>query len=361
MTTAAPTVVTIFPLTSATTRPITRTGWASRTRKSSSIPIEMKNRLLKLSRKGKISAIAWWLYSDSEMISPAMNAPSARDRPANELSQAMPRHTKMMVITNSSRLRLRTTSTSRRGTRYHAATRISSTARIALATDHTTVRSPASPSPPNTGVTTIIGTTARSCTIKIPMISRPCGELVSPRSVTILSATAVLLIAARKPQNTLWLSGRPKALAASADKPIADPIWRSPAPATVRSDRSWPRENSTPMVNSNSTTPTSAKTSTRATLSTTSSPYGPSSAPATRKPTTAGSRSLLNPYTTTIEAPKSTTRSRRKCSSVMKDALERDGASYIHGRLRTNKEDCRADDGEAGETGRRSEAHHTRA
>src|SRR2546425_4728985 len=114
-------------------------------------------------------------------------------------------------------------------------------------------------------------------------------------------------------------------------------------------------------VNSNSTTPTSAKTSTRATSSTTSSPYGPSSAPATRKPTTAGSRSLLNPYTTTIEAPKSTTRSRRKSSSAMKGALERDGASYIHGQLQTSKEDYRADDGEAGETGRLSEAHHTRA
>src|SRR5438876_676892 len=197
----------------------------------------MKNRLLKLSRKGKISAIAWWLYSDSEMISPAMNAPSARDRPASELSQAMPRHTRMMVITNSSRLRLRTTSINKRGTRYRAATRISSTARAALVTDHRTARSPASPRPPNTGVKTIIGTTARSCTIKTPMISRPCGELVSPRSVTILSTTAVLLIAARKPQNTPWLSGSPKAIAASADRTIAEPIWRSPAPATVRVDR----------------------------------------------------------------------------------------------------------------------------
>ena len=45
------------------------------------MPIEMKKTLLKTSRKGRMSATIWWLYSDSERTSPAMNAPKASDRP----------------------------------------------------------------------------------------------------------------------------------------------------------------------------------------------------------------------------------------------------------------------------------------
>ena len=74
-----------------------------------------------------------------------MNAPRASDRPASELSQAIPRQTRMMVMVNSSRLRLRMTSISKRGTRNRAATRINVTSRIALDKGHNTAPMPPSP------------------------------------------------------------------------------------------------------------------------------------------------------------------------------------------------------------------------
>ena len=83
--------------------------------------METKKRLLKLSRNGSTSAIAWWLYSDSEMTSPAINAPSASESPAREVSHAMPRHSTMIVSRNSSRLRLLTICSSSQGTRNQAA------------------------------------------------------------------------------------------------------------------------------------------------------------------------------------------------------------------------------------------------
>lgn len=46
------------------------------------MPIDMKNRLRNVSLKDKTSATIWWLYSDSDMTRPAINAPRARDRPA---------------------------------------------------------------------------------------------------------------------------------------------------------------------------------------------------------------------------------------------------------------------------------------
>ena len=52
--------------------------------RSSSIPIEMKKRLLKLSLNGEISERIWWAYSDSDSASPARNAPSASESPRVE-------------------------------------------------------------------------------------------------------------------------------------------------------------------------------------------------------------------------------------------------------------------------------------
>ena len=45
--------------------------------------------LIKISLKGKTFTVAWWLYSDSEIISPAKKAPKARDKPTEDVSQAI--------------------------------------------------------------------------------------------------------------------------------------------------------------------------------------------------------------------------------------------------------------------------------
>src|SRR3989304_4967196 len=68
---------------------------------SRSIPIEIKKRELKVSLKGRISATIWFEYSDSDIASPAMNAPRARERPLKEVAHAVPRHTNTIVSMNT--------------------------------------------------------------------------------------------------------------------------------------------------------------------------------------------------------------------------------------------------------------------
>jgi hypothetical protein len=70
---------------------------------SISIPIDTKNSPLKLSLKGNIVNVASWEYSDSEITSPARNAPSARDRPNSDVIKAVPKQRTKIVITNNSR------------------------------------------------------------------------------------------------------------------------------------------------------------------------------------------------------------------------------------------------------------------
>ena len=67
-----------------------------------------------------MSPRAWWLYSDSEMARPAMNAPRARERPTWAVSQAVPKPMKMIVRMNSSRLRVLTTWLNIQGIRKRA-------------------------------------------------------------------------------------------------------------------------------------------------------------------------------------------------------------------------------------------------
>src|SRR5690606_13778301 len=55
---------------------------------SRSIPMEIKKKLVNNSLNGRIILVAWWLYSDSDTISPARKAPNARDNPASEVRKA---------------------------------------------------------------------------------------------------------------------------------------------------------------------------------------------------------------------------------------------------------------------------------
>jgi len=131
-------------------------------RASISIPIETKKRLLKLSRNGSTSAMAWWLYSDSEITNPATNAPSASDRPASDVSHAIPRQRTMIVSRNSSRLRLRTICSSRRGTTYQAPNTSTATSATDFPSVNSTLGCTLSEGWASNGSRSIIGTTARS-------------------------------------------------------------------------------------------------------------------------------------------------------------------------------------------------------
>src|SRR5690606_18052034 len=54
--------------------------------------------------KGKIMQVACWLYSDSEIINPAMKAPKARDKPASDVKNATAKQMVMVVNKKSSLL-----------------------------------------------------------------------------------------------------------------------------------------------------------------------------------------------------------------------------------------------------------------
>ena len=80
------------------------------------MPVEIKKMLMNISLKGITFPSACTAYSDSEMISPARNAPRARERPARELIQATERPITTMLSKKSSLLRVFATWYRRKGT-----------------------------------------------------------------------------------------------------------------------------------------------------------------------------------------------------------------------------------------------------
>jgi len=152
---------------------------------STSMPTEIKKKLVKMSRNGRIMLTAWWLYSDSEMSNPASSAPIARDIPIMETSQATPKQTRITNIRNSSWLRDLAISLRSQGM-IHFALKIITTIRT---TSWTTRRK--SDSVDNNGVGSnidrlarkgiaiIMGIAMRSWKIRIPRTMLPCGESIS--------------------------------------------------------------------------------------------------------------------------------------------------------------------------------------
>ena len=72
-------------------------NWRSR-----SIPMETKKKLVKTSLNGMRLPKALWLYSDSEIISPARKAPKASDMPSSWVSMATARQISSRLIRKSS-------------------------------------------------------------------------------------------------------------------------------------------------------------------------------------------------------------------------------------------------------------------
>ena len=100
---------------------------------------------------------------------------------------------------------------------------------------------------------------------------------------------AVLLRATKKPMNRVVFGGKPFCLASKATRATAPPTCNSPpASTTVLIRSNCLRLNSRPMVNSRSTTPISAMSSTSCMLVMSPKPFGPARAPVRRKPTMEG-------------------------------------------------------------------------
>jgi len=87
--------------------PMIKKGWLNRNLTSKSIPIETKKKLVNTSRKGKIFPRACWLYSESEMMVPAIKAPMARESPILPVIHATERQRARITKRNNSRLLVR--------------------------------------------------------------------------------------------------------------------------------------------------------------------------------------------------------------------------------------------------------------
>ncbi len=131
-----------------------------------------------------------------------MKAPNASDSPLIEVSHAMPRQMTMIVSKKSSRLRLRTMYSSTFGAAYQAAAMIQPTSTTDFPTGKRMDESVSSPGLARIGVRRIMGTTARSWKIRMPMVARPCGASLSPLAASAFNTIAVLLSDNMKPQNS---------------------------------------------------------------------------------------------------------------------------------------------------------------
>jgi hypothetical protein len=86
--------------------------------RSRSIPIETKKKLANTSFTGRKFPKTLWLYSDSEIISPARKAPNARDIPSLEVNNAIEKQIRKMLIINNSWFFVIAIRCNNRGRRY---------------------------------------------------------------------------------------------------------------------------------------------------------------------------------------------------------------------------------------------------
>ena len=131
-----------------------------------------------------------------------------------------------------------------------------------LASATATARSRPGSSAPSAGMTTVSTTTARSSTRVMPIITRPWAECSSPRSMRRRASTIVLATDTTRPM-TSPCSERPaeeRAHAHAEPRRQRDPERAAESATHLTRSRSE-SENSMPMENISSTTPTSATTS----------------------------------------------------------------------------------------------------
>ena len=194
------------------------------------------------------------------MSMPATKAPSASDMPKYSVTKATARQRPNTDSRNSSLERIPATRRSTRGSTHSPRTNMAP--RKSTVFSAASPRAAPKPGSPMAGITTIIGTTARSCTSSMPIITRPWGVPSSPRSISSLSTTMVLESAMRKPKKTA--SGSDQSSASPSPSPsaaVAAICTSPPRMATRPIRRSDLSENSMPSVKRRSTTPICARTS----------------------------------------------------------------------------------------------------
>ena len=126
------------------------------------MPMEMKNRLVKIILNGRTPSTTLRLYSDSASSSPAMNAPSERESPSQAVPTAMARHRPSVPISSSSRLRERTIMSMSLGSTCLARIQPPPSIATVRAPESSSSAAPAFCCPESSGTSSIMGTMARS-------------------------------------------------------------------------------------------------------------------------------------------------------------------------------------------------------
>ncbi len=114
----------------------------------------------------------------------------------------------------------------------------------------------------SSGSTIISGTTARSCTTRIPIMTRLERVPSRPCDWMVFRATIVLDREMRPPNQTAWRHSQPSAEPRAMPRAMVRHTWMAPpASATARTGASSRNDTSRPSENSSSTTPSSASCS----------------------------------------------------------------------------------------------------
>ena len=204
----------------------------------------------------------WWLSSASAITRPAKKAPKAIDNPAQAVTSAVPSASVTIARTKRSGAPARATRVNTQGTARAPITSVPT--RMAIAFNSARPSDATSPSvgPLNAGSTTIIGTTLRSCTIRIPSAMRPWGAASSPRSLSRRMTTTVLDRATRAPKKTTARPLSPMSTARPAPTAMLATICTRPPNRATRPTLSRvDSDTSTPRANIKNATPMSASTS----------------------------------------------------------------------------------------------------
>ena len=150
------------------------------------------------------SAPTWWLRGDSWTITPARNAPRARDTPnCCAARRARPAETASTTSRKSSRERVRAMSRSRRGTTRAPKRSIRPTKIPAFSSTGPMAEKVPAPPPARAGSRSRSTTVAMSSRTSQPTAARPAAESRRPSSMSPRSSTTVLAMESERPRRRL--------------------------------------------------------------------------------------------------------------------------------------------------------------
>jgi hypothetical protein len=248
------------------------------------MPTPRKNNPSRRPRNGSISASSWWRNEDSESSTPARNAPIAIDSPPSCMANAEPSTTSSAAAVITSRARA-PASRLNMGLSSQRPTAISAT--IAPSPTATDVRRAAivTSAPPGARNATSAssGTIARSSSRSTETMRWPFGVDISPRSSSTCITIAVEVRTKPAAATNEMPSGKPSARPTHDSNALHAPTCNRPSPKISRR-RLHRREGSisSPIMNRNMTTPSSATCRMACGSANNPRPNGPITSPAAR-------------------------------------------------------------------------------